>query len=672
MFTRKKSLVWKFIFISTVLVLFSIGPKVLAQQQEPNDQAELFEMSLEELMEVEVGTVYSASKYKQKVTEAPASVTIITADEIRLYGHRNLADILRSVRGFYTSNDRNYEYLGVRGFGRPGDYNTRILILIDGHRTNENIGDSASIGNEALLDVDLIDRVEIIRGPGSALYGSSALLAVVNVITKKGADYKGAEFAGEWAEHDTKRGRITYGNVFDNEMDLLVSATKFDSGDDTLYFKEFDAPSTGYGRVRHDDEEFYNFFAKLIYGEFTFEGARVEREKEIPTGPWDTVFGDQGTTSWDDYTFIAAKYEHDFSDKLSMMARLAYNHYNYDGDWTCYWGGPYLNYDWWKGRWWEGELQFVAEPWEKHKLTWGAEFRYNVRQDQKNWDSEVYLNDRRHSWNYGLYFQDEFKVLDDLTFIGGLRYDEYSTFGSKINPRLAFIYDLSERTILKLLYGEAFRAPNAYELYYHDGGWSAKPSLNLEPETIKTYEAVIEHQLSQNLWGTVSGFYYKMDDLIDQTLDTSDGMLEFTNLSEVKAEGVEVGLQGRWDNGVRGRVSYTYVTTEDKDTGGSLENSPKHLGKLNVIVPLIKDKLFAGIETQYNGKAKTLSGHHADDFVIVNLTLTYENVIEGMEVAVGLYNLFDKEYSNLGFGEHTQDTIEQNGRLCGVKLTYRF
>ncbi|MEE8399281.1 MAG: Plug domain-containing protein, partial [Desulfobacterales bacterium] len=124
--------------------------------------ADLTELSLEELMDM---SIYTASKYKQKISEAPASVTVVTRSEIIKYGYRTLADILGSVNGFYTTYDRGYHYLGVRGFSRPGDFNTRLLLLINGHRMNENIFDASFIGTEFLLDVDLIERVEIVRGP---------------------------------------------------------------------------------------------------------------------------------------------------------------------------------------------------------------------------------------------------------------------------------------------------------------------------------------------------------------------------------------------------------------------------------------------------------------------------------------------------------------------------
>ena len=100
------------------------GLSVAAETGQDSSE-DLKRMTIEELMEVEVTTVYGASKYEQKTTEAPSSVTVITSDEIRKYGYRSLADILKSVRGFYVTNDRNYSYVGVRGFGRPSDYNSR-------------------------------------------------------------------------------------------------------------------------------------------------------------------------------------------------------------------------------------------------------------------------------------------------------------------------------------------------------------------------------------------------------------------------------------------------------------------------------------------------------------------------------------------------------------------
>ena len=169
--------------------------------------------------------------YMQKVTEAPSSVTIITADEIRGFGHRTLADVLRTVRGFYVTYDRNYSYLGVRGFSRPGDYNARVLLQVDGHRLNDNVFGSALIGTEFPLDVDLIERIEIIRGPSSALYGTSAFFAVINVITKHAAalDERDSRHRQRSGASTRYEGRATYSRRFAAGPELLVSATGFHS-----------------------------------------------------------------------------------------------------------------------------------------------------------------------------------------------------------------------------------------------------------------------------------------------------------------------------------------------------------------------------------------------------------------------------------------------------------
>ena len=156
-----------------MLLCLALGLTPNTSTSAEKEKLDLSNLSLEQLMEIPVDTVFGASKFLQKVTEAPASITIVTSEDIRSYGYRTLAEILQSVRGFYVSYDRNYSYLGVRGLGRPGDYNTRILLLIDGHRINENIYNMAPIGTEFPLDVDLIERVEIIRGPSSSIYGAN-------------------------------------------------------------------------------------------------------------------------------------------------------------------------------------------------------------------------------------------------------------------------------------------------------------------------------------------------------------------------------------------------------------------------------------------------------------------------------------------------------------------
>src|SRR6266516_5690248 len=145
------------------LCIYSLGASADAASAQ-----DLTQLSLEVLAEVRV---YSASKFVQKLSEAPSNVTVITAADIKAYGYRKVIDILRSIPGLYTTYDRNYDFLGVRGFERPGDFNSRVLLLLDGIRLNENVYNQAALGTEFIVDVDLIDRVEFVPGPGSSIYG---------------------------------------------------------------------------------------------------------------------------------------------------------------------------------------------------------------------------------------------------------------------------------------------------------------------------------------------------------------------------------------------------------------------------------------------------------------------------------------------------------------------
>ena len=668
--------------IGTVALTMALGVCV-AGGLEPTQQlpTDLTELSLEELMEM---PIYAASKYKQKMSEAPASVTIITSDEIKNYGYRTLADILRSVSGFYTTYDRGYHYLGVRGFGRPGDYNTRLLLLINGHRTNENIFDCSLIGTEFLLDVDLIERVEIVRGPSSSLYGTSAFFAVVNVITKRGQDFGGLEISAEAGSFDAYKGRFSYGRKFENGLETFFSGSLYDNGGQRLYFKEFDDPEMNYGSTSKDadEDQFQNAFLNVLYGGWALQAGYLSREKHLPTAAWGTVFNDPRTKLVDEQTFVDLKYESYLGKHLDVMARVSYNVYGYYGDYAYDYadeGDPpdlVVNKDESDGQWWLSEVKLTTESINRNKITFGTEYRFNVRQDQKNYDEgaedDRYLDDRRDSSIWALYAQDEIRIHDRILLNAGVRYDHYDTFGGEANPRLALICQPFDETTVKLLYGEAFRAPNAFELYYNDDDETQKANPDLEPEEITTYEVVVNQKLNKYLYAMVSAYHYQIDDLISAQTDPEDSLIVYENADEIEANGMEFALTGKLGGRIEGRMSYSFSEAKESKTGNRLNNSPKHMGKLNVTFPLVSEKLFAGLELQYMGEKKTLAGNTTDDFLIANVTLFSKNLFKGIEASASVYNAFDKTYGNPGSEENEQDIIEQDGRTFRVKLVYRF
>ncbi len=634
------------------------------------------EATEEELLFMEIPIVVTASRMGQPVTEAPSSVTVITANEIKKYGYRTFVDILRSIKGFYVSYDRNYHYIGVRGFSRPGDINTRILFLVDGHRVNDNIFETAPIGTESIIDVDLIDRVEVTRGPGSSLYGSNAFFGVINVITKDGSDFKGAEVSAEAASYDTFKGRLSYGDTFKNGVEMILSGSYYDSKGQDLYYKEFDDPDTNNGIAKDsDDDQYKNIFAKLLFGDFTLLGTYVTREKGIPTASYETEFNDSRTRTMDERSFLDLKYEHNFERLMDVTVRLYYDEYKYFGDYTWDYSEdeePYLvvNKDTAVGKWWGTDLMLARELLEKHKLLVGAEYRNNFTQDQKNFDEEVYLDDRRDSRNWAIYMQDEYSISEGLLLNIGVRHDHYETFGGSTNPRLALIYSPLEKTTLKIIYGEAFRAPNVYELYYDDGE-TQKANPDLGPETIRTYEIILEQYVGNHIRASVGGFYYEAKDLLNLETDPEDDILVYKNVDSVDARGLELELEGKW-NALEGRLSYTFQEAENRQTGSILTNSPKHLAKLNLIVPFFGEKLFASPEVQYMSRRKTLGGDYTDDFMVANLTIFSQSIVKGLDVSASIYNLFDDKYADPASEEHSQDTIEQDGRNFRLKFTYKF
>jgi len=653
-------------------VALAVGPinEAIAEDGggSPDELKSLMGMSLDQLLDVRVDKVYGASKYEQNISQAPASVTIVNSDEIKKQGYRTLAEILRSVRGLFVTSDRAYSYLGVRGFGRPSDYNSRVLVLVDGHRMNDNIYDSALLGTEGVIDVDLIDRVEVIRGPSSSIYGDNAFFGVINIFTRPGTSYGGAELSGEVGGFETYKGRFSYGNRFTNGIELVLSGTWSESaGERRLYYREYDQPTSNNGIAEDSDGDlYYRFFGKLAYGEFTLSGAWSERTKNIPTASFGTIFNDGGEQVTDRYAYVDLKYEHVFSGDVALLGKAYYDQYDSTGDFpfnTAASGNPIvrvLNRNLSSGQWAGMNWQLTAPLGERIKAVIGTDFRGDLSQHRLNYDVSpraVYRDDETASWNTGIYAQGELQICTNLIFSGGVRFDYYDTFGSTINPRLALIYSPWTETNFKLLYGQAYRAPHSFEL----------SSGSLDPETIHTYEAVYEQDLPAHLRFIASGYYYRVDELISDTISG------FQNVGRVNARGMELELEGRYPRGLTARLSYALQRSEDDSTGSELSNSPRHLAKGSLIAPLYKDKIFAGLELQYTGSVLTNMRRREDDYFLANVTLFSRKLARGLEVSASIYNLFDARYAYPVSTAHAPlDVVEQPGRSFRVKLTYRF
>lgn len=654
-----------------ILLTIALSRPALSALIDTNQVNDLMTMPLESLIQIQVPQVYGASKVEQKSTAAPASVSVITSDDIQRYGYRTLAELLRSVPGLNVSYDRNYAFLGTRGVSL-GDFNDRMLVLVDGHRVNNNFNDGAFIDEAFLLDLDLVDRVEIIRGPSAVVYGNNAFFGVINVIPRTGEHVNGLEASAGYGSFDAYKVRTTYGKMFTNGVQLLLSSTFYDSsGQPNLYFAEFDQrissnpQAANNGVARNLDADLSaSFFGSLSYGDFSLEGAFNHRKKNNPTAQFGTAFDDSRLATTDEQGYAAFKFEHHFEGDFDVTARLYYDTYAHE---IGYPFGPQTFFQERDiGEWWGTEAQVTKRLWDRHTISVGAEYRDDFKQES---DVTAQTPVSRHRQSDGVYAQSDIALLDKLHFDGGIRYDQYGDFAPAFDPRLALIYNPFESSTIKAIYGTAFRAPSFYEITTSDH--------QLKPEKITSYELVYEQGFGEHWRSSVSGYYNEMKDLLVFSSGT------FANF-DAETKGMELALEGFWTNGIRCRASYSLQQTSDQDVSWEMPDSPQNLLKLNVSVPVIPEKLFAGLEVQYTssrdsletitvgGQPTTVQGVQAGGFAVVNFTLYSHNLLKNLDASVSLYNLLNRHYDDPATQFHTQQVLQQDGRTFRFVLTYHF
>jgi outer membrane receptor for ferrienterochelin and colicin len=654
--------------IGSVLISASLATAQLPTPP-PNQAIDTVTNDLEQLMKIEI--VVAGSKRAQESRDVASSVSVVTAAEIREHGYRTLADVLRTLPGFYVSNDRNYSYIGVRGFSRPGDWNSRILLLLNGLRTNDNVYDLAYIGEEFSVDVDLIDRVEVIRGPSSALYGSNAFFAVINVVTKSGGSL-GKEITTSAASFGTYSGRASYGRTFANDVDLLVSATYSDGKGRNLFYPEYNAPLTNNGVANGVDHEgFHKILVTASKGDFSFQANNVSREKGLPTGSFATLFDDKRTRTTDGLSLASLSFDHALLNGASFSTRLHAGRYAYLGEYAYTDLPP--NQDQVLGEWWGMDVDAAHKLGSRQFLTFGAEYRDNFNQVLKNYDPEpyvLYTDLRNKSTRWGVFAQDEIKLADPLMLYAGLRIDRYDGFGTAASPRAALIYNPGSKTTVKLLAGRAFRAPNEYELHFADFQYEANPLL--KPEHIETLELIAQQFIGGGLQISASAFRNRLTDLVSQHLDPAENLISFENLDEIHSRGLELGLEVNRGHGLTGQLSYSLQHTEDRVTGTQLTNSPEQMVQMVMRSPILGSGATASVDAQYMSARRTLIGNDAGSHVLTNFSLFAPRAFGRFDLSATLYNVFGVRYGDPVAQDFAQDTIQQDGRSFRVRTTLHY
>jgi iron complex outermembrane receptor protein len=310
----------------------------------------------------------------------------------------------------------------------------------------------------------------------------------------------------------------------------------------------------------------------------------------------------------------------------------------------------------------------------RNRISAGLEVIHSYRIDQLNRDLDptvVYLDSQENATDWGFYLQDAVTIADSLTLLAGARYDSYELSGDRVNPRVALVWQATDATVLKLLYGSAFRAPGGYELFY-SSPLTQKAPPKLDPETIDTTELVLEQRLGESIRLTGSLYYSEIKDLIAVEADPLDGLLVAANREDRESFGLESTVEGSWTGGWKTRASWAVQRTEDSRSGSRLPNSPTHQVKLNLIAPLFGERLFAATELQYTSDRETIYGTSAGDALLFHLTLDAPDLVPGISLQASVRNLFDERYYDPGSAEHVQPRIEQNGRTLFVSARLSF
>jgi outer membrane receptor for ferrienterochelin and colicins len=603
----------------------------------------------------ELPSVEAVSLHAQTLAEAPANVTVIVADEIRRYGYRTLGEALASVPGFYVTYDHQYHYVGVSGISLPGDFNTRFLVMLNGHPLTDNIYNSNGFfGQDFGLDMELVDRIEIIRGPTSALYGSNGILANINVVTKSPVDAERLRVSTETGSSGERKLSLSSAMYLGRGANLLLSGSVFNNRSE-------------FGNA--DGERGYHSFAQLIWHNWSFTAYFNSRDKQTPVGVGSALSDDPGQHIVDKRNFITAVYRHS-AGPGHIQWQTSYDQYRYQ-DRYDYPNGDALETvrDFNRGDWLDSQLTYELPVPGLGPITVGASGSWDLRAEQYNLDNGLradYTN--RPDRGGAIFAQQEWKISPKWQIYGGLRLDYTRYYGRALSPRVAVVYQQSSRTVYKLVYGQPFRNPSAFEQFYNDGGLSYLAAPALRPETAVTFEGSMERRITGG-WTLVANAYrYRITGVVDAaTVD--GGALQYRNGSRDTSQGVELSLSGKVWNRVEASGSTAFGHAEGGAERVLLANSPAVISKARLGTylwgPGFKGRLFLAGSLQYISARQSWTGDRLGGAALADFTVT-ARLHPRFDLEGGVRNAFDRRYEDPIF--LSVDRMRGDGRSLYLRL----
>jgi outer membrane receptor protein involved in Fe transport len=648
---------------------FTLLSGALASGQTPDPAAD----SIAELQRMMAVQVQTAALRKQSLQDAPASVTVIAAEDIRRYGYRTLAEVLANVRGFYTISDGALRYAGVRGFSLLGDYNMRFLVLLNGHQLTDNVYSAMyHFGQDFPLDMDLVEQIEIVRGPSSALYGSNGIFATVNVITKTPTNAARERVTAEVGSFGSQKLTASSSFTLGKAVKVLISFSGEHSGGRTVDFPELAQRGFSPSGTAHAEAEIgYHTFANLAWKNWTVTAVFGQYKAIVPTGWYGADIGDTGTSDLESRDFVEAAWSRAAGKRGEVRWRTYYDRYRYDGVYPYAADPAYRNYDGALGDWLGSQFVYQTHRGRLGIVTVGGEGNVDLRNVQYNFnlietaggfirDDKFRISHRRTSG--GVFVQDELKLSPAWTAYLGGRIDGTTSDPAFFSPRAVLVYT-RHGTTYKLMYGKAFRNPSTFERY-----WEPNPAL--KAERISTVEFSREQSLHKRVNLIASVFRYGLTNLIEGVPISVD-TLQYRNAWRASAVGVEAELNGHPLDWLETVGSVSVQRTRGIDGQQRLQNSPARLVQFRASAPVWRQRLIVSGAVRYVGSRLSAYVDRIPAVTLADLTVTAQRIHPRLDCQFGVRNLLNRQYSDPLSPEHTPHFLPGVGRNVYVRLIWR-
>lgn len=666
----------------------------------------------EEMLDLFYGSeeiVSIVSGYKEPISKAPAVATVITAEDIKEIGATDIDEVLETVPGLHVArNPRGYNPIYTfRGIF--SQFNPQVLMLINGIPiTNLFFGDRGQVWGG--MPVQAIARIEIIRGPGSAIYGADAFAGVINIITKTKEDIAGTEVgarAGSFSTWDTWALHGETWGGFDVAAMLQYGDTNghreiIDADAQTAFDNAFGTnASLAPGPVNMQRE---NFDARLdISREHWRLRAGLQRRQNVGTGAGVAEALDPrgrfASDRWNvDLTYHNPEF---FNEAWDLMTQLSYFNTSQEVERDVllfppgaeFGGAPGIDFP--AGvignpevfeRHARFNMSALYKGFEKHQIRMGAGMHYGDLYDVKevkNFElmagfprpfgrvrnvtgdlSQVFLTEHDRK-NYYVFLQDAWRFANDWEFTAGVRYDHFSDFGNSINPRLALVWLTRYNLTTKLLYGRAFRAPSFAELFNINNP-VALGNPELDPETIETMELAFDYQPTNTLHLALSLFHYWWDDII-QFVDPGSGISIAQNSGKQTGFGTELEAEWKLTSNFRLIGNYAFQESTDEKTHQNAGNAPQQQVYLRGDWQFLPYWHFNPQVNWVINRARVAGDNRPeiDDYSVFDLTLRRTAIKKHWEVAVSVRNLF-----NTGAREPSLASIRVQKNILLAPLPY--